>query len=267
MVESGLKALLEASDVLKVLHDVRRVAPLLAHRYGLTLRRVFDTQIAHTIIQHDKLAKPIAEIRAISFINLQRVYFPQALLQSDTPAAVAPAGGYGARPITDEILLVAVEECHSLVTALYRLLNSQLPDRCRRLFDSKCVESCCGSSGVGSTRGAHHHSSATTSSLNGASMAATASSSSSSSDFLNIYRPPARRAPAAVGAAASENAASPLSNGAAASTALAGSRFAKQSSAGSGGGAVTPPPRPAMCDSATQTLSTGEITVLQFFYE
>jgi hypothetical protein len=49
---------------------------------------------------------------------------------------------WGARPLNEDMLLQAAEECHCLVTALYRLLCAQLPDSCRRLFDEKCLEAC-----------------------------------------------------------------------------------------------------------------------------
>lgn len=45
LLDSGLSALLESDRVLKVMHDVRRVVPVLAQRYGTQLRNVFDTQV------------------------------------------------------------------------------------------------------------------------------------------------------------------------------------------------------------------------------
>lgn len=105
LLESGLKELLEDESTMKVsfmiktiyiliqvMHDVRRISKLLSQRYSVQLRSVFDTQIAHTIIQHDKLSKPFSELRGISFINLQRVYYPQSLMNSDiTPRKLTQA--------------------------------------------------------------------------------------------------------------------------------------------------------------------------------
>lgn len=141
LLESGLKGLLEDDKLLKVVHDVRRASTLLIQRYSVHLRRVFDTQVAHTVIQHEKLGKPLNELRAITFVNLQRVYYPQSLMQSDvTPRKLSQTPAWSARPLADDLLLQACEECHCLVSALYRLLNSQLPDKCRRLFEEKCQE-------------------------------------------------------------------------------------------------------------------------------
>uniref|UniRef100_A0A915DDU7 3'-5' exonuclease domain-containing protein n=1 Tax=Ditylenchus dipsaci TaxID=166011 RepID=A0A915DDU7_9BILA len=141
LMESGLKELMENESVLKVVHDVKRVATLLAQRYAVNMRSVFDTQIAHTVIQHDKFNKSMAELRAISFINLQRVYYPQSLMMSDvTPRKLSHTPNWGQRPITDALLLLAAEECHTIVTALYRLLISQLPASHTSLFERKCKE-------------------------------------------------------------------------------------------------------------------------------
>uniref|UniRef100_A0A914WRB4 3'-5' exonuclease domain-containing protein n=1 Tax=Plectus sambesii TaxID=2011161 RepID=A0A914WRB4_9BILA len=83
MLESGLKELLESDQLLKVLHDARRVGTLLTQRYGVNMRNVFDTQVAHSVLQHDKFGKPMHEMRGISFVNLQRVYYPESIMMSD----------------------------------------------------------------------------------------------------------------------------------------------------------------------------------------
>uniref|UniRef100_A0A914QEE0 Uncharacterized protein n=1 Tax=Panagrolaimus davidi TaxID=227884 RepID=A0A914QEE0_9BILA len=65
------------------MHDIKRVANVLAHQYSVNMRNVFDTQIAHAVLQHEKFGKPFNELRAISFLNLQRVYYPQSIMMSD----------------------------------------------------------------------------------------------------------------------------------------------------------------------------------------
>lgn len=45
LTESGLRELLQGDGVLKVMHDVRRTAPVLANRWGMRMGRVFDTQV------------------------------------------------------------------------------------------------------------------------------------------------------------------------------------------------------------------------------
>ncbi|KAI6189178.1 Egalitarian [Aphelenchoides besseyi] len=245
LMESGLKELLESSDALKVIHDVKRVSSLLANRYNLIMKRVFDTQIAHTIIQHEKLSKPLAELRAISFINLQRVYYPQSLMNSDvTPRKLSQCPNWSTRPISDEILLATAEECHCIVTALYRLLNSQLPDSCRRLFEEKCAEASIPLPSRPPSTG------------NLAVPTVTSNGSSHNFDYpSNIYRPPARRQSSTTSNSSQHagGTTSPHGNG----------RLIKQHSSPGN----WPGNKPKMVDTSTQTFSTGEITVLQVYYE
>jgi len=141
LLESGLKDLLESDSVLKVMHDVKRVSNILAHQYSTNMRKVFDTQIAHAVLQHEKFGKPFNELRAISFLNLQRVYYPQSIMMSDlSPRKLSQTIQWSSRPITDELLLAASEECHTIVSALYRLLNSQLPVHAYTMFEDRCFE-------------------------------------------------------------------------------------------------------------------------------
>lgn len=44
---SGLAELLTSENIQKVVHDVRRVSPLLAQRFALRLNNVFDTQVGN----------------------------------------------------------------------------------------------------------------------------------------------------------------------------------------------------------------------------
>uniref|UniRef100_A0AC34Q737 3'-5' exonuclease domain-containing protein n=1 Tax=Panagrolaimus sp. JU765 TaxID=591449 RepID=A0AC34Q737_9BILA len=141
LLESGLKDLLESDSVLKVMHDIKRVANVLAHQYSTNMRKVFDTQIAHAVIQHEKFGKAFSDLRAISFLNLQRVYYPQSIMMSDvSPRRLSQTIQWSLRPVTDEMLLAASEECHTLVSALFRLLNSQLPVHAHTMFEDRCFE-------------------------------------------------------------------------------------------------------------------------------
>ncbi|CAJ0936962.1 unnamed protein product, partial [Mesorhabditis belari] len=129
LLESGIKQLLESDRVVKVMHDARRVSSLLAHKYALMLRNVFDTQVAHAVLQHDKFGKPLHDTRPISFVNLQRVYYPQSILMSDvTPRKLSMSPNW------------AVEEAHTLICALHQQLSNLIPVHLRGLFEDKCIE-------------------------------------------------------------------------------------------------------------------------------
>uniref|UniRef100_A0A0N4ZBW9 3'-5' exonuclease domain-containing protein n=1 Tax=Parastrongyloides trichosuri TaxID=131310 RepID=A0A0N4ZBW9_PARTI len=141
LLESGLKEILESDKVLKVIHDVRRVSSLLFQSYDVQIQKVFDTQIAHSVIQHEKFGKSFSDLRAISFLNLQRVYYPQSIMMSDiTPRKLSQTPKWDQRPINDEMMLSVVEECHCLLTAMYRILSQQIPPQCQELLEEKCVE-------------------------------------------------------------------------------------------------------------------------------
>ncbi|CAI4227863.1 unnamed protein product [Auanema sp. JU1783] len=141
VMESGMRELLENDRVIKVIHDARRISSILSHKYAVHMRNVFDTQVAHAILQHDKFNKPLHDTRPITFLNLQRVYYPQSILLSDvTPRKLSQNPNWGLRPITDEFLLNIVEEAHCLIFALHQTLSNLLPVHLRGLFDDKCIE-------------------------------------------------------------------------------------------------------------------------------
>ncbi|VDK62600.1 unnamed protein product [Onchocerca ochengi] len=127
--------------VLMVIHDAKRVATLLAHRYAINLRKIFDTQVAHAILQHEKFGKALTDMRAVSFLNLQRVYYPQSIMMSDaTPRKLTQSPSWGLRPITEDFLVTVVEEAHCLVTVLYRMMSNMLPKHLLTLFEEKCLK-------------------------------------------------------------------------------------------------------------------------------
>uniref|UniRef100_A0AC35U8U0 3'-5' exonuclease domain-containing protein n=1 Tax=Rhabditophanes sp. KR3021 TaxID=114890 RepID=A0AC35U8U0_9BILA len=141
LLESGLRELLESPKVLKIIHDVKRVSTLLSQRYSVNMANIFDTQIAHSVIQHEKFGKSFADLRAITFLNLQRVYYPQSIMMSNiTPRKLSETPSWGQRPIEDEMMLDVVEECHCLITAMYRVLSQQIPPNCQSLLRERCDE-------------------------------------------------------------------------------------------------------------------------------
>ncbi|MCP9265909.1 Exonuclease 3'-5' domain-containing protein 1 [Dirofilaria immitis] len=169
LLESGVKEILESEKIIKgsflintnwyhgdrtpdlsmrtdyttleVIHDAKRVATLLAHRYAINLRKIFDTQVAHAILQHEKFGKALTDMRTLSFLNLQRVYYPQSIMMSDaTPRKLTQSPSWGLRPITEDFLVTVVEEAHCLVTVLYRMMNGMLPKHMLTLFEEKCLK-------------------------------------------------------------------------------------------------------------------------------
>ncbi|KAK6032315.1 3'-5' exonuclease [Ostertagia ostertagi] len=137
IMESGLRDILESDKITKVIHDARRVGSLLAHKYAVHMVNVFDTQVAHSVLQHEKFGKPLHDLRSISFVNLQR----QSIMLSDvTPRKLSQSPNWGVRPMSDELLLSSVEEAHCLLSALHQTLSNLIPVHLRGLFEDKCIE-------------------------------------------------------------------------------------------------------------------------------
>lgn len=150
------------------------------------------------------------------------------------------------------MLLDAAEECHCIVTALYRLLNARIPDACRHLFEEKCQEAgSVGGSTVSQLERLHQSSSNPRFVNRIDTVDHNLIAFSPFGDFPgNLYRPPARRQSSATSANSQPaDTSQKLSNG----------RLIKQNNG--------PINRPKMCEASTQTFSTGEITVLQVYYD
>ncbi|EFP03951.1 hypothetical protein CRE_28761 [Caenorhabditis remanei] len=217
ILESGFKGILESEKVVKVIHDARRVASLLAHKYAVHMRNVFDTQVAHSLLQHDKFGKSLHEMRPISFINLQRVYYPQSIMLSDvTPRKMSQSPNWGVRPITEEFQLTIVEEAHCLLSALYQALSNLIPVHLRGLFEDKCIE------------------------VNHPEVLLASPNRPPPQPFISSpYRASTRR---------------DARNGGSIMQSFSPAPYAAA-------------PRPQMSDACTQTFSTGDIEVLNVFYE
>ncbi|KAL3114936.1 hypothetical protein niasHT_011372 [Heterodera trifolii] len=270
--ESGLRSLLEDDRVVKVTHDVQRIAPLLANRWDIRIGRLFDTQIAHSVIQHDKFSKPFGDLRAISFVNLQRVYFPQSLVLSDVPPRkLSQTPNWSDRPLSADLLLAACEECHCLASGLFRLLDAQLPQATRPLFAKLCSEALAsnavanGGGGWNERNGRHRETMAH----------ATPPPERKVTPLLElpmngIYRPPASRR-----RSSGQNQSQPIARpfGQPPVNGICGfvpSVLRKESAPPTmpHRSATWPtPPRAETRDAYTQTLSTGEIAVLKVYYD
>uniref|UniRef100_A0A183CAP9 3'-5' exonuclease domain-containing protein n=1 Tax=Globodera pallida TaxID=36090 RepID=A0A183CAP9_GLOPA len=269
--ESGLRTLLENDRLLKVLHDVQRIATLLASRWDIRIGRLFDTQIAHSVIQHDKFSKPLSDLRAISFVNLQRVYFPQSLVMSDVPARkLSQTLNWADRPMSTELLLAACEECHCLASGLFRLLDAQLPHALRPLFVKLCSEATVTTAVANGTawneRNGRHRETAH----------ATPPPERKVMPLLELplnglYRPPAtrRRSSQNQPQLISRPFGQPPING------VCGGGFGSSPIRKDSAPPATPhrsatwptPPRAETREACTQTLSTGEIAVLKVYYD
>ena len=88
----GLRALLESTDVMKVMHDCRCDADALNHLAHVTLRNVVDTQIAHALRQigENSVPFPMGYSKLVQFVSLSLL----SLCPSSVPFPHSPAAGH-----------------------------------------------------------------------------------------------------------------------------------------------------------------------------
>src|SRR5699024_6427220 len=58
MINAGLKQLHQSDQLVKIAHDVRNNSVALYKNFDITLKNVFDTQVAHLILQQQATGKP-----------------------------------------------------------------------------------------------------------------------------------------------------------------------------------------------------------------
>ena len=71
-LDLGLRALLESTDVMKVMHDCRCDADALSHLAHVTLHNVVDTQIAHALREisaQNSLPFPVGYSKLVQFVT------------------------------------------------------------------------------------------------------------------------------------------------------------------------------------------------------
>lgn len=141
LLESGLKEMLEADDFVKVMHDCANLANLLRQQYQISMRNIFDTQLANIVLQHQRTGKVFRDIRPINFITVQRLYHPQSLMFTDTNIAhQRSVKNWSVRPLTDEMTHQSVEEVRFLMPFIYRSMNSSIRPDLRAMFNQMCDE-------------------------------------------------------------------------------------------------------------------------------
>lgn len=127
----GLYSVLRNKEVVKVVHDCRQVSDTLYHQYGLELENVFDTLAGHVVFSNwvakcdHRLAKPldqtIRDYLGVPDEHLYTTHYCSNTLKAETSVWLA-------RPLTDQLLLVAARNClylQSLARIMERAI--QLP--------------------------------------------------------------------------------------------------------------------------------------------
>ncbi|KAJ8954247.1 hypothetical protein NQ318_005843 [Aromia moschata] len=74
MIESGLRRLLESLDVVKIVHDCRNDSVNLFNQFNITLRTVFDTQAAHSVLTYQETGRPVYKAKSVALNALCECY-------------------------------------------------------------------------------------------------------------------------------------------------------------------------------------------------
>lgn len=115
--EGELKRLLESENVVKVIHSSKGDSAALYHQFGVHLQNVFDTQIAHLVIEEAKGRKLPRSLKLEDLCNMYSDY-AMVLDQKDIVKEkfVREIGDYWARrPLTREMIDYASKDAAVLI--------------------------------------------------------------------------------------------------------------------------------------------------------
>ncbi|XP_050412145.2 ribonuclease D [Patella vulgata] len=117
--DGGLKQLLESNHVLKVFHACSGDSEALKHQFGVSLRNVFDTQVAHMVIleRQGRLIAPrlkLSEICEIYGMNKMEAKTDMLKKWNKTEPDY-----WERRPLTTEMIEYACEDVTILVPEIY----------------------------------------------------------------------------------------------------------------------------------------------------
>lgn len=127
VLDGGLKSLLEAEHVIKVIHDCRNDSINLYTQFGIKLRNVFDTQSAHAVLQCQDSGKPVYKVKNVSLNNLCEIYnAPINPMKDHLKNIYRRDQKYWARrPLTKDMILYAAGD-------VLVLINDQLYEKMAR---------------------------------------------------------------------------------------------------------------------------------------
>lgn len=127
IVSGNLKNILESNKIVKVIHDCRNDSVNLYYEYGVLLRRIFDTQIAHSVIKNPKKVK---DFPTIGFNKLCEEYGAPINPQKDELKDVYRTNPdfWLKRPLDRDMLAYAALDVACLVPYVYNAMKVKLGD-------------------------------------------------------------------------------------------------------------------------------------------
>ncbi|XP_045175062.2 uncharacterized protein LOC123536181 [Mercenaria mercenaria] len=141
--ETGLNTILTSTRIVKVIQSCSGDSAALYHQFGIRLENVFDTQVAHLVIEEDKGKKlPKRE----KLVDICKLYSKNAEVyegKEDVKLEWSKiAGNYWAkRPMTKEMIDYASGDVTALIPEVYETQNRYLENNgCLDLFAERVQE-------------------------------------------------------------------------------------------------------------------------------
>lgn len=146
LFDSGLRKLLESDKIVKIAHDVRNNSVSLYKNFNITLNNVFDTQVAHLILQQQSTGKPAYKpTKYISLYTLCSLYGGPNLnpKTKDKLHKIYRKDFkyWQKRPLTEEMLQFAMTDVYALLPCVYRTMRDQIRPEYEPLFKQLIYES------------------------------------------------------------------------------------------------------------------------------
>lgn len=131
LIKAGLARLFESTDIVKVAHDVRNDSVSLYKNFGITLNNVFDTQVAHLVVQQQTTGKPAYKpTKYISMYTLCSLYGGPNLnpKTKDRLHKIYRKDFkyWQRRPLTDEMIQFSMIDVYALLPTVYRTMRDQI---------------------------------------------------------------------------------------------------------------------------------------------
>ncbi|XP_076172552.1 egl_like_exo domain-containing protein isoform X2 [Ptiloglossa arizonensis] len=138
----GLQKLLEHKSVIKVIHDSRNDSINLYRQFKIMLNNVFDTQVAHAVLQYQETGKPVYKVKNVNLNTLCDQYgVPCNPLKEQLKNIYRNNQRYWCRrPLTRDMLIYASSDVLSLVPQIYVSMAKLIKPEVQALFAELCEE-------------------------------------------------------------------------------------------------------------------------------
>lgn len=139
----GIKQVLEAEKVIKVIHDCRNDSVNLYNQFQIMLRNVFDTQSAHAVLQFQDQGKQVYKVKNVSLNTLCEMYNATVNPMKDQLKNVYRRDQkyWARRPLTRDMLLYAAGDVLILINEqLYLNMATSIKPEFRELLAELCTE-------------------------------------------------------------------------------------------------------------------------------